>query len=155
MFKTFRHRLLFWFLFFISLGGIILVLTLQYLKQVEGLHKQQLLLQEAQISLRSSVEAQQYFFSYDTKNPAFYISGKGEYSRVYLSENRFTHSLLDSVNFFAKCAITRESRYASPSFRANTTGFYRTSRIGAGKRVQGLRPCRSYAGSGSPARKSD
>ena len=99
MFRTFRHRLLFWFLFFISLGGIILALTLNYLKQVEQLHNQQLLLQEAQISLRASVEAQQYFFSYDSKNPDFYSTGQGEYSAVYATANRTTEALLDSVSF--------------------------------------------------------
>ena len=57
MFRTFRHRLLFWFLVFISFGFIIITLSLVYLSQRESVIKETNTLEKSYAMLLKTVKA--------------------------------------------------------------------------------------------------
>lgn len=79
MFSTFRRRLLFWFLVFISFNIIFILLTAVYLQQRENISSATSLIEFSYLSLLQKVVAQQSFLSYDTKNPQFFESGESRY----------------------------------------------------------------------------
>ncbi|MEM8999716.1 MAG: hypothetical protein AAGB24_05580 [Bacteroidota bacterium] len=92
MFRTLRHRLLFWFLVFIGFSLVAIVLTIVYLDKREAiLHKREAI-EQAYVGLLKTVESQQYFFSYETKNQNFFETGKSVYLKRY--EVQFDSMLL-------------------------------------------------------------
>lgn len=99
MFETFRHRLLFWFLIFISSSLIIISLSITYIHQREDIAEKTELVETAYIMLLQSVKAQQDFFSYETKNPTFFQTTKSQYLDVYNVALDSTYHLLSKVNF--------------------------------------------------------
>lgn len=92
MFSTFRHRLLFWFLVFISSNFIIISLSIAYIQKRERILTTTDLIESSYLTLLNNVLAQQDFFSYETKNGAFFETGQS----IYL--NRY-NTLLDSTFF--------------------------------------------------------
>lgn len=76
MFLTFRNRLLFWFLVFISSSLIIIALSIAYIQQREQTIKANRLIGASYLSFLSKVVAQKDFFSYDTKNGSFFEAGE-------------------------------------------------------------------------------
>ncbi len=99
MFKTFRHRLLFWFLVFISFGLIVITLSLLYLDKREAILKATNTLEKSYAIFLKTVKSQQDFFSYDTKNQDYFISGKSNYLSTYQGDKDSTLVLLNSINF--------------------------------------------------------
>ncbi len=90
MFLTFRKRLLFWFLVFISSSLIIIVLSVAYLQQRENIVHTNNLIEASYLSLLRKVVAQKDFFSYETKNGDFFQTGES----IFLEQNE---TLTDST----------------------------------------------------------
>jgi len=76
MFKTFRHRLLFWFLILVSSNVIVFWLTNRYLNSREAILHSTDLIESSYIFLLKDVKAQQDFFSYETKNASYFQFGE-------------------------------------------------------------------------------
>lgn len=85
MFSTFRQRLLFWFLVFISAGVLIIALSIFYLQQREQILRTSERIDAAYVSLLKSVLLQQEFFSYETINSEFFETGHSTYLDRYQS----------------------------------------------------------------------
>ncbi len=92
MFRTFRHRLLFWFLVFISFSFVIIMLTYAYLDKREHILQRTEAIEQSYVMLLKTVKAQQDFFSYATKDQKFFRTGDNVYLDNYLT-------LLDSTRF--------------------------------------------------------
>jgi adenylate cyclase len=87
MFKTFRHRLLFWFLILVSSNAVIFWLTNHYLRTREEILHSTDLIEASYILLLKDAKTQQDFFSYETKNASYFQSGKSvllqEHQAIY------------------------------------------------------------------------
>ncbi|MEW7292175.1 adenylate/guanylate cyclase domain-containing protein [Aquimarina sp. 2304DJ70-9] len=92
MFRTFRHRLLFWFLVFISFSFVIIMLSFAYLDKREHILQRTDAIEQSYVILLKTVKAQQDFFSYATKDQKFFRTGDNDYLNNYLK-------LLDSTRF--------------------------------------------------------
>ncbi|WP_109438609.1 adenylate/guanylate cyclase domain-containing protein [Aquimarina sp. AU119] len=99
MFRTFRHRLLFWFLVFISFSFVIIMLSIAYLKKREHILKRTEAIEQSHVMLLKSVKAQQDFFSYATKDQQFFKTGDNKYLDQYLKLLDSTRSYLMHVDF--------------------------------------------------------
>ncbi len=99
MFQTFRHRLLFWFLVFITSSLLIIVLSYTYLKKRAKIEAKTDVIEQSYVLLLKSVKAQQDFFSYETKNQKFYRTGGSEYLNHYLTLLDSTRYLISKVDF--------------------------------------------------------
>ena len=97
MFRTFRHRLLFWFLVFIGFSLVTIVLALLYLNKREAIQHETETIEQAYIQLLKSVESQQYFFGYETKNQDYFQTGNSLYLEDYRIQVDSTLGLLNSI----------------------------------------------------------
>ncbi len=106
MFRTFRHRLLFWFLVFISFSFVIIMLSIAYLKKRERISKRTEAIEQSYVMLLKSAKAQQDFFSYATRDPQFFRTGDNKYLDRYLT-------LLDSTRgYLMHLEIDKEAALA-------------------------------------------
>ncbi len=105
MFRTFRLRLLFWFLVFIGSSFIIIVLSMAYLRKREEIFAKSEDIDQAYLTLLKSVEAQQDFFSYETKNGRYFLTGKSEYLDRYGYWMDSTLNTLTTIDPFEDRAI--------------------------------------------------
>ena len=83
MFRTFRVRLLFWFLVFISSSFVIILLSVGYIQKREEIFAKSEAIDQAYLILLKSVQAQQDFFSYDTKKRQYFLNGESEFLEQY------------------------------------------------------------------------
>ena len=83
MFRTFRVRLLFWFLVFISSSFVIILLSVGYIQKREEIFAKSESIDQAYLILLKSVQAQQDFFSYDTKKRQYFLNGESEFLEQY------------------------------------------------------------------------
>lgn len=97
MFKTFRHRLLFWFLMFIGISIVVIILSIVYLNKREAIASETETIEQAYIQLLQSVETQQYFFAYETKNQYYFQTGNSTYLEHYKVQIDSTKTLLEKV----------------------------------------------------------
>ncbi|MDY8136135.1 adenylate/guanylate cyclase domain-containing protein [Aquimarina sp. 2201CG5-10] len=105
MFRTFRHRLLFWFMVFISFSFVIIILSIFYLKRREHIAQRTIAIEQSYVMLLKSVKAQQDFFSYATKDQQFFRTGDNEYLEIYLKLLDSTRSHLMHVDFETEGAL--------------------------------------------------
>ncbi len=105
MFRTFRHRLLFWFLVFISFSFVIIMLSITYLKKREKVLKRTEAIEQSYVMLLKSAKAQQDFFSYASRDPKFFRTGDNEYLDQYLKLLDSTRSYLMKVDFEEEGAL--------------------------------------------------
>jgi adenylate cyclase len=84
MFKTFRSKLLFWFLFLISSNLAIVGLTTHYLTNRERISRSIDLVESAYVLILKDVNTQQNFFGYETKNEQFFSTGKSTFLRQHI-----------------------------------------------------------------------
>lgn len=75
MFKTLRHKLLFWFLLFLSTNFIIIFINLSYLNQREQVAEVLHLLEESHGFLLEDYKNHLNFFTQETKNKVFFEFG--------------------------------------------------------------------------------
>ena len=99
MFRTFRVRLLFWFLVFISSSFIIMMLSLAYQQEREAIFSRSEAIDQAYLSLLKLVQTQQDFFTYDTKNGSYFKTGDSDYLDQYAAWRDSTQSILAKVDF--------------------------------------------------------
>lgn len=99
MFRTFRLRLLFWFLVFISSSFVIIILSLTYLQKREEIFAQSEAIDQAYLLLLKSVQTQQNFFSYETKNGDYFLTGQSSYLDEYKVLLDSTLSMLSQADF--------------------------------------------------------
>ncbi len=100
MFRTFRQRLLFWFMVFISSNLIIILLALAYLDRREVIEETSEIIQLAHIQFLKYTKSQEDFLTFDTKQESFF--------QTNLSENlNRCKVFLDSTNIFIDSALTR------------------------------------------------
>ena len=97
MFKTFRHRLLFWFSVFIGFSLIIAVLAVFYLQRREKIVQRTEAIEQSYVMLLKSVKNQQDFFSYDTKNELFCLTNQSVYLDRYEQYRDSTLFLLEKA----------------------------------------------------------
>lgn len=97
MFKTFRHRLLFWFSVFISFSLVIAVLAVLYLETREKIVQRTEAIEQSYVMLLKSVKNQQDFFSYDTKKEIFCQTNMSVYLDRYEEYRDSTISLLETA----------------------------------------------------------
>ncbi len=97
--------MLFWFLVFISFSLMIIVLSILYLNKREAIQEETEIIEQAYIQLLKSVESQQYFFSYTTKNPRYFETGNSRYLEEYQLEMDSTLSLINSIEARSRSQI--------------------------------------------------
>ena len=107
MFRTFRLRLLFWFLVFISSGLVIIALTLTYLKKREEIFDKTQAVEQAYVTLLKSVQSQQDYFSYDTRNPEYFETGESDELELYSYWRDSSLVILSKVDFSEEFEIYR------------------------------------------------
>ncbi|MEM0938791.1 MAG: adenylate/guanylate cyclase domain-containing protein [Bacteroidota bacterium] len=83
MFRTFRHRLLFWFLVFINSSVLVIALSFAYINERESIFNNADLVDQSYVLLLKSVKAQQDFFSYETKNESYFQTSESPYLDRY------------------------------------------------------------------------
>ena len=83
MFRTFRNRLLFWFLVFISSSFVIVALSLTYLQKRETIFAKSEAIDQAYLIMLKSVQAQHDYFAYETRNANYFLTGQSEYLDDY------------------------------------------------------------------------
>ncbi|MDH7445627.1 adenylate/guanylate cyclase domain-containing protein [Aquimarina sp. 2201CG14-23] len=105
MFRTFRHRLLFWFLIFISFSFVIIMLSVTYLQKRERVLKRTESIEKSYVMLLKSVKAQQDFFSHASRDSQFFRTGDSQYLDQYLTLLDSTRSFLMQVNFEEESAL--------------------------------------------------
>lgn len=79
MFKTLRHKLLFWFLLFISTNFVIIFINQSYLSQREEIAEVVSLLEETHELLLEDYKNQLNFFTHETKNHLFFEFGTSHF----------------------------------------------------------------------------
>ncbi|WP_109301064.1 adenylate/guanylate cyclase domain-containing protein [Aquimarina sp. AU474] len=99
MFQTFRHRLLFWFLVFITSSLLIIALSYTYITKREKIHARTEAIDQSYVLLLKSVKAQQDFFSYETKSQNFFKTGGSHYLDYYLKLLDSTRYHLQQIDF--------------------------------------------------------
>ncbi len=99
MFRTFRHRLLFWFLVFITFSLLIITLSFTYINKRERILSRTKEIEHSYALLLKSVKAQQDFFSYETKSQRFFRTGDSEYLNYYLKLLDSTRYGLEQIDF--------------------------------------------------------
>ena len=99
MFRTFRHRLLFWFLVFITFSLLIITLSFTYINKREQILSRTKEIERSYALLLKSVKAQQDFFSYETKSQRFFRTGDSEYLNYYLKLLDSTRYGLEQIDF--------------------------------------------------------
>ncbi|MCK8520003.1 hypothetical protein M0D21_00370 [Aquimarina sp. D1M17] len=99
MFRTFRHRLLFWFLVFIASSMLIIVLSFTYLNKRARIKTKAEKIEQSYVLLLKSVKAQQDFLSFETKNQRFFRTGDSQYLDHYLKLLDSTRYLISKVDF--------------------------------------------------------
>ncbi|MEQ8518956.1 MAG: adenylate/guanylate cyclase domain-containing protein [Cytophagales bacterium] len=100
MFRTFRQRLLFWFMVFISSNLIIILLVFIYLDRRQVIEDTSEIIQLAHIQWLKYTKSQEDFLTFDTKQEEFFQSN--------LSFNlQKCEIFLDSTNIFIDSALTR------------------------------------------------
>ncbi|WP_109830557.1 adenylate/guanylate cyclase domain-containing protein [Reichenbachiella versicolor] len=99
MFKTFRLRLLFWFLVFISSSFFVVLLSLGYIQKREKIFDKSERIDRAYLDLLKSVKSQQNFFSYETKNPEYFLTSKSKFLSEYQLWMDSTSSVLENTKF--------------------------------------------------------
>ncbi|MEO1254504.1 MAG: adenylate/guanylate cyclase domain-containing protein, partial [Bacteroidota bacterium] len=104
MFHTFRHRLLFWFLVFISSSIVVIALSFAYIQQRESIFRNAELVDQSYVMLLKSVKAQQDFFSYETKNTTYFETSKS----IYL--DRYKELLDSTMSLLQKSKLPDEKR---------------------------------------------
>ncbi|MFD2562150.1 adenylate/guanylate cyclase domain-containing protein [Aquimarina rubra] len=105
MFRTFRHRLLFWFLVFISFSFVIIMLSITYLQKRETVLKRTEAIEKSYVMLLKSVKAQQDFFSHASRDPQFFKTGDNQYLDQYLTLLDSTRSYLMQLDFEEESAL--------------------------------------------------
>ncbi|AXT49516.1 HAMP domain-containing protein [Aquimarina sp. BL5] len=105
MFRTFRHRLLFWFLVFISFSFVIIMLSITYLQKRETVLKRTEAIEKSYVMLLKSAKAQQDFFSHASRDPQFFKTGDNQYLDQYLTLLDSTRSYLMQVDFEEESAL--------------------------------------------------
>jgi len=108
MFRTFRLRLLFWFLVFISSSFVIILLSLGYIQKREEIFAKSEAIDQAYLILLKSVQAQQDFFSYDTKSAKYFLSGESEYQEQYQLWLDSTIITLKATDFSQEADLNQE-----------------------------------------------
>jgi len=83
MFKSLRHRLLFWFLVFFSSNLVTMFLVFTYTNNREELANVLRSIEKTYIDFLSAQVNEFSFFMQDTRSPEFYISGKSNYLNKY------------------------------------------------------------------------
>lgn len=83
MFKTFRQKLLFWFLLLTSSNLVIIGLTTHYLSARDTISKSIELLERNYILALKDVNVQQLFFIYETKNDSFFASNDSKFLNTH------------------------------------------------------------------------
>ena len=83
MFRTFRARLLFWFLIFIGFNLITIAFSIAYLVQREKIQQNAELVEECYLMVLDNLLLQKDFFSYETKNTSFFQSDESTYLKDY------------------------------------------------------------------------
>lgn len=100
MFRTFRQRLLFWFMVFISSNLIIILIALAYLDRRQVIEDTSEIIQFAHIQFLKYTKSQEDFLTFDTKQEEFF--------QTNLSSNLNRCKIfLDSTNIFIDSAISR------------------------------------------------
>ncbi|GEM_PF-2848950 len=102
MFRTFRVRLLFWFLVFISASFVIVLLSLGYQQKREDIFAKSDNIDQAYLMLLKSVRSQQNYFSYETKNGDYFLTGKSPYTEQYQYWLDSTLQVLSNIDFSAE-----------------------------------------------------
>ncbi|MEM6735358.1 MAG: adenylate/guanylate cyclase domain-containing protein [Bacteroidota bacterium] len=97
MFRTFRHRLLFWFLVFISSSVLVIALSFAYINERESIFNNADLVDQSYVLLLKSVKAQQDFFSYETKNESYFQTSESQYLDRYETLLDSTQQLLENL----------------------------------------------------------
>ena len=100
IFRTFRQRLLFWFMVFISGSLLVILLTFFYLQRREQILRTSQEIDAAQVALLKSVLLQQEFFSYETINAQFFETGQS----IYL--DRYGHAYDSTIVFLTKAQVS-------------------------------------------------
>lgn len=121
MFRTFRVRLLFWFLVFISASFIIILLSLGYQQKREGIFAKSDDIDQAYLTLLKSVRAQQNYFIYETKNGNYFLTGESSYLEQYQYWLDSTLRTLSRVDFSSEEKIQTTVTLQKPHIaRADT-----------------------------------
>lgn len=108
MFRTFRVRLLFWFLVFISSSFVIILLSLGYINIREEIFAKSEAIDQAYLILLKSVQAQKDFFSYDTKNRNYFLNGQSQYLEQYQLWLDSTRITLKETDFSQEADLQQE-----------------------------------------------
>ena len=95
MFRTFRFRLLFWFLVFSSFSFVVGGLSVLYLQTRERIQQRTEAVEQSYVMLLKSVRNQQDFFSYDTKSEMYCKTGVSQYLKQYEQYRDSTITLLE------------------------------------------------------------
>ena len=84
-FKSLRHKLLFWFLVFVSSNMVVVFINFTYLEQRERIANVFRLLEETHSYLLEDYKNQLNFFTQETKNRVFFEFGSSKYVDNHLS----------------------------------------------------------------------
>jgi class 3 adenylate cyclase/HAMP domain-containing protein len=98
MFRTFRQRLLFWFLVFISFSIIVMGLSYTYIQQRERIFTNVDLLDRAHVMMLKSVKTQQDFFTYESKNEEYFRTLESTYLERYKEQRDSTFRLMRRID---------------------------------------------------------
>ncbi len=103
MFSTFRARLFFWFLIFLSASLLVFGISIVYIKQRAQINRTIELIELSYLTILEKVIAQQSFLSYETKNTAFFNSGESP----FLTQ-------ADTLSEYAKRLVEEAATVADP-----------------------------------------
>jgi adenylate cyclase len=130
MFRTFRLRLLFWFLIFVSSSFIIIALSLTYLNKREKIFAKSRAIELSYVSLLKSVQAQQDYFSYDTKNEDYFLTNESDELELYQYWLDSTLQTIATVDFTTEEEIFKTFNAQMASIRITDSLFiHLTERI--------------------------
>jgi len=111
MFKKLQHKLLFWFLIFISSNLIIGFLTYAYLNQREEISDIFLLIEDTHKLLLEDSRIQTHFFNEETRNPFFFEFGVSQYLDRHKT---LTDSIKENLDQLKKFERIREYNLSEP-----------------------------------------
>lgn len=107
MFKTFRQRLLFWFLVFIGSSIIIIGLSITYLQERERIFVISNKVVVSYFMTLKNVKAQQDFFSYETKSTDYFETYQSRYLDEYNQWYDSTTNILKQVDFDGETGLNK------------------------------------------------
>lgn len=97
-FSNFRQRLLFWFILFLSSNLVVIALAMSYLQKRDKIAQTVNAIEVANGVFLESMLAQQYFFSYETKNALFFQTSESDYLDKYSILKDSAFALMNQVD---------------------------------------------------------